>query len=126
MHRTSVQRFSGSMHVWIPQRSNGTNPASAKCSSVVAASRMPNEDPPEKTLLTMNWRIEVRPEVEWDVAEAAAWYEERQPGLGADFFEEVLRVWDALTDHPLLGSQRPSDQEHSLANDGALSLSGDL
>ena len=54
----------------------------------------------------MSWRIEFRPEVEQDVAEAAAWYEERQPGLGADFIEEVIRVWDALADNPLLGSQR--------------------
>ena len=30
----------------------------------------------------MKWRVEFRPEVEQDVAEAAAWYEARQPGLG--------------------------------------------
>ena len=30
----------------------------------------------------MNWRVEFRPEVEQDVAEAAAWYDARQPGLG--------------------------------------------
>ena len=30
----------------------------------------------------MNWRIIVRPEVERDVAEAAAWYDSQQPGLG--------------------------------------------
>ncbi len=54
----------------------------------------------------MAWRVEIRPEVERDVAEAAAWYEKRQPGLGADFVEEVIRVWDALADNPLLGSQR--------------------
>ena len=54
----------------------------------------------------MSWRIEFRPEVEQDVAEAAGWYEERQPGLGADFIEEVIRGWEALADNPLLGSQR--------------------
>ena len=35
----------------------------------------------------MSWRIEFRPEVERDVAGAAAWYEEREPGLGAEFIE---------------------------------------
>ncbi len=50
----------------------------------------------------MNWRIEFRPEVEQDMAEAAAWYEARQPGLGAEFVEEIIRVWDALAENPLL------------------------
>jgi toxin ParE1/3/4 len=54
----------------------------------------------------MSWRIEIRPEVERDVAEAAAWYEDRQPGLGVEFIAEVIRVWDALAVNPLLGSQR--------------------
>ena len=54
----------------------------------------------------MRWRIGFRPEVERDVAEAAAWDEERQPGLGSDFIEEVIRVWDALENDPLLGSRR--------------------
>ena len=38
----------------------------------------------------MSWRVEFRPEVEEDVAEAAAWYEARQPGLGAAFVEERI------------------------------------
>jgi plasmid stabilization system protein ParE len=50
----------------------------------------------------MSWRVEFRPEVERDMTEAAGWYEERQPGLGAEFMEEVIRVWDALTENPLL------------------------
>ena len=54
----------------------------------------------------MKWRIEFRPEVEQDVADAAAWYEARQPGLGAEFVEEVIRVWDALATDPLLKSRR--------------------
>ena len=36
----------------------------------------------------MKWRVELRPEVEQDMAEAAAWYEARQPGLGAEFAEK--------------------------------------
>jgi toxin ParE1/3/4 len=54
----------------------------------------------------MNWRIEFRPEVETDVAEAAYWYESRQPGLGAAFVDEVICVWQELTTNPLLGSRR--------------------
>ena len=30
----------------------------------------------------MKWRVEIRPEVELDVAEAASWYARREPGLG--------------------------------------------
>lgn len=54
----------------------------------------------------MNWRIEFRPEVEHDMAEAIAWYESRQPGLGAQFVEEIIQVWDALAENPLLNCRR--------------------
>ena len=54
----------------------------------------------------MNWRVEFAPEVERDVAEAAEWCEHRQPGLGARFVEEIIRVWDALADNPLLYCRR--------------------
>lgn len=54
----------------------------------------------------MNWRVELRPGVETDVAEAAAWYEARQPGLRSEFVEEIIRVWDKLAENPLLGCRR--------------------
>jgi toxin ParE1/3/4 len=54
----------------------------------------------------MNWRVVIRPEVEQDVAEAASWYDSRQAGLGAEFVEDVIRVWDALEANPLLNSRR--------------------
>ena len=54
----------------------------------------------------MNWPVEFRPEVERDMAEAAAWYEARQPGLGSEFVEEIIRVWDALAENPLLNCRR--------------------
>ncbi len=54
----------------------------------------------------MNWRVEFRPEVERDMAEAATWYEDRRAGLGAEFIEEVFRIYDALGDNPLLNSHR--------------------
>jgi toxin ParE1/3/4 len=49
--------------------------------------------------------------VENDVLEAAVWYESRQPGLGDQFTEEIIRVWDDLTENPLLNC-RP----HSTGN----------
>lgn len=51
-------------------------------------------------------RFEFAPQVQQDVAEAAEWYERRQPGLGAQFIEEVIRVWDALSENPLLNCRR--------------------
>ncbi|MEI6083579.1 MAG: type II toxin-antitoxin system RelE/ParE family toxin [Verrucomicrobiota bacterium] len=54
----------------------------------------------------MNWRVEFRPEVEQDVAEAAGWYEARQPGLGREFVEAIIGVWDALAENPLLNCRR--------------------
>ena len=30
----------------------------------------------------------------------------RQPGLGAEFVEEIIRVWDALADNPLLNCRQ--------------------
>jgi toxin ParE1/3/4 len=54
----------------------------------------------------VNWVVEFRPEVEQDMAEAAAWYEARQAGLGGEFVEEVIRVWRALAEDPLLNCRR--------------------
>ncbi len=54
----------------------------------------------------MSWRVVARPEVDGDVAEGATWYEDQQPGLGAEFIEEVFRVWDALAQNPRLNSRR--------------------
>jgi len=54
----------------------------------------------------MSWRVVVRPEVEQDMAEAAAWYDDRREGLGSEFREEVIQVFDALADNPLLNSRR--------------------
>ena len=54
----------------------------------------------------MSWQVEFATAVEGDVSEAAEWYESRQPGLGAEFVEEIIRVWDALADNPLLNSRR--------------------
>jgi hypothetical protein len=54
----------------------------------------------------MNWRVEIRPEVEADVAEDARWYNSQQIGFGAEFVEEIIQVWDALAESPLLNGRR--------------------
>ena len=54
----------------------------------------------------MNWRVVVRPEVERDVTEAAAWYDLQQNGLGGEFRDETIRVFDSLAGNPLLYSRR--------------------
>ena len=59
----------------------------------------------------MSWTVVVRPEVEQDVAEAAAWYESQQEGLGTEFREEVIRVFDALAVNPLIYCKRHPRKE---------------
>jgi toxin ParE1/3/4 len=54
----------------------------------------------------MSWKVVIRPEAEQDMVEAAAWYEALQPGLGAEFVQEVIQVWEALAKNPLLNSRR--------------------
>jgi plasmid stabilization system protein ParE len=54
----------------------------------------------------MRWRVVVRAEAGDDVQEAAAWYDARRDGLGDEFVEEVLAVFDALAENPLLNSRR--------------------
>ena len=50
----------------------------------------------------MTWRLDIRPTALTDIQEAAAWYEERQPGLGAEFVGAVQTAIDALPQNPLL------------------------
>jgi len=54
----------------------------------------------------MKWKVVARPEAEDDVIEAANWYDSQRPGLGDEFVEEVLAVFDALEVNPLLHCRR--------------------
>jgi plasmid stabilization system protein ParE len=54
----------------------------------------------------MSWGVVVRPEVEADLSEAAAWYDSKEDGLETRFVEEVLRVFDELATNPLLNSRK--------------------
>lgn len=54
----------------------------------------------------MKWQVVARPQVENDVVETADWYDTQHPGLGAEFIEEVLAVFDALEINPLLNCRQ--------------------
>ena len=44
----------------------------------------------------MNWEVVARPQVVADILEAAEWYNTQRVGLGDEFTEEILTVFDAL------------------------------
>ena len=50
----------------------------------------------------MSYRLDIRPHALADIADAAAWYEERQPRLGERFTREVVMAIDALLRNPLI------------------------
>jgi plasmid stabilization system protein ParE len=54
----------------------------------------------------MSWQVVVRPSAERDMVRTAAWYEEKVPGLGAEFVQEVKVVLLSLKDNPWLNSRR--------------------
>ncbi len=54
----------------------------------------------------MKWRVVARPQATNDVLEAADWYDRQKPGLGNDFIEEIVTVFDALALNPLLHCRR--------------------
>jgi len=43
----------------------------------------------------VTYRLEVRPDVLVDIEYAAQWYEDREPGLGADFVRDAVLAIDA-------------------------------
>jgi plasmid stabilization system protein ParE len=48
----------------------------------------------------MKWLVLVRPEAESDLVTARGWYEERRPGLGAEFLDEIARALRELAQDP--------------------------
>ena len=54
----------------------------------------------------MSWQVVARPQAEIDIVETADWYDTQRAGLGAEFIEEVLAVFDALERNPLLNCRQ--------------------
>ena len=54
----------------------------------------------------MKWEVVARPQAEDDIREAAEWYNAHCAGLGDEFTEEILTVFDALEINPLLHCRR--------------------
>jgi plasmid stabilization system protein ParE len=48
--------------------------------------------------------VRLHPEALAELGEAVAFYEERAPGLGREFFEEVNRVLRSVGESPAIGS----------------------
>ena len=49
----------------------------------------------------MSYRLRIRLAAEADVAEAAQWYDQRQPGLGEKFIREVDQAIARVLENPL-------------------------
>jgi plasmid stabilization system protein ParE len=54
----------------------------------------------------MSWQVVARPQAENDVLETADWYDTQRAGLGAEFIEEILSVFNALERNPLLNCRQ--------------------
>lgn len=62
----------------------------------------------------MKHRLIVRPEAERDITESALWYEERSPGLGADFLRCVDASIAFISRNPLGMSKHYKEYRHAL------------
>lgn len=49
----------------------------------------------------MTYELLVRPEAESDMLEAHAWYEDKKPGLGAQFLQSIESGLEAIRRYPL-------------------------
>lgn len=74
----------------------------------------------------MNWVVVTRPQAEDDVTEAADWYDTQRAGLGDEFVEEILAVFDAPGNKSSSALPPASYQEHPLALSKAVPLSRHL
>jgi plasmid stabilization system protein ParE len=49
----------------------------------------------------VSYSLEIRPDALSDIAEAAAWYDEREPGLGGEFVGAIREAIRNLSSNPL-------------------------
>lgn len=48
----------------------------------------------------MSPKVHLRPEAEADIEEAAAWYEKQREGLGVEFLDEILSIFETISCNP--------------------------
>ena len=48
----------------------------------------------------MNRRLTIQPEAADEANDAFNWYEDRQPGLGHEFYRELTRCLEFILEHP--------------------------
>jgi hypothetical protein len=56
-------------------------------------------------------KVELHPEAEVELYEAAAWYDDERPGLGDDFVVEMTRWLDVIAEGPSTWPKWPDAQE---------------
>src|SRR5260221_812064 len=56
----------------------------------------------QSPLRRVSFRLDIRPDALADIETAAEWYEEQQPGLGADFTRTVRHAVNTLPANPLI------------------------
>ena len=50
----------------------------------------------------MSYQLDILPDALADIETTGVWYEEQQPGLGADFSRTIRRAINTLPDNPLI------------------------
>ena len=55
----------------------------------------------------MSKPVRVEDAARYELRAAVAWYEEKRPGLGGEFFAEVQRTLELIERHPGLGAPVP-------------------
>lgn len=50
----------------------------------------------------MTLRVDLRLEAEADIEEAAIWYEAQREGLGGEFLNEMLSIFETISENPNL------------------------
>jgi toxin ParE1/3/4 len=54
----------------------------------------------------VKWEVVTRPQADDDIIQATEWYDTQRAGLGDEFIEEIMTVFDALEINPLLHCRR--------------------
>ena len=50
----------------------------------------------------MNFTVNIRPDAEIDIEDAAIWYEKQGLGLGGDFLDEIQRTLATMSENPYM------------------------